>query len=147
MLTLAISFIFLDVPASKLVQNSDIQTYKQTDLAKYRGKYAIQGNRETREKRNKRKKGKLLIIQGVQKKIYHSFCLISVSNMLEDWYTIHMKGDIYTSEWSTKTFTPTRPERQEPIIVIIFEVAITLRQGGILFFLHCSGLFSRKISV
>ena len=45
------------------------------------------------------------VIQGVQKKISRSFCLISLAtNMLESWAIIHWKGGIHRFVWSTKTF-------------------------------------------
>ena len=35
----------------------------------------------------------------------HSFCSPSLArNMLEDWKIIHLKGEIHSSVWSTKTF-------------------------------------------
>ena len=44
-------------------------------------------------------------IQGVQKKMRRSFCLISLAtNMLESWHIIHWKGGIHSFVWSTKTF-------------------------------------------
>ena len=44
-------------------------------------------------------------IQGVQKKMRRSFCLISLAtNMLEGWDIIHWKGGIHSFVWSTKTF-------------------------------------------
>ena len=46
-----------------------------------------------------------LCIQGVQKKMRRSFCLISLAtNMLESWDIIHWKGGIHSFVWSTKTF-------------------------------------------
>ena len=37
--------------------------------------------------------------------LHRSFCLISlVTNILEDWDIIHLKGEIHISVWSTKTF-------------------------------------------
>ena len=45
------------------------------------------------------------IIQGVQKKMSRSFCLISLAtNMLESWDIIHWTGGIHSFVWSTKTF-------------------------------------------
>ena len=44
-------------------------------------------------------------IQGVQKKMSRSFCLISLAtNMQESWDIIHWKGGIHSFVWSTKTF-------------------------------------------
>ena len=42
-------------------------------------------------------------IQGVQKKMSRSFCLISLAtNMLEGWDIFHLKSGIHSSLWSTK---------------------------------------------
>ena len=47
----------------------------------------------------------LALVQGVQKKMSHSFCLISLAtNMLESWDITHWKGGIHSFIWSTKTF-------------------------------------------
>ena len=47
----------------------------------------------------------ILTIQGVQKKMSRSFCLISpLTNLLEGWDIIHWKGGIQSFVWSTKTF-------------------------------------------
>ena len=44
-------------------------------------------------------------VQGVNKKMRRSFCLISLAtNMLESWDIIHWKGGIHSFLWSTKTF-------------------------------------------
>ena len=44
-------------------------------------------------------------IQGVQKKMRRSFCLISLAtNMQEGWRIIHWKGVIHSFVWSTKFF-------------------------------------------
>ena len=46
-----------------------------------------------------------LRLQGVQKKMRLSFCIISlVTNMLEGRDIIHWKGGIHSFVWSTKTF-------------------------------------------
>ena len=47
----------------------------------------------------------VVVVQGVQKKMRRSFCLISLAaNMLEGWDIIHWKGGIHSFVWSTKTF-------------------------------------------
>ena len=69
------------------------------------------------EQKAPREKGKLFLllrtitcltnksIQGVQKKMCRSFCLISlVTNILGSWDIIHWKGGIHSFVWSTKTF-------------------------------------------
>ena len=46
-----------------------------------------------------------VVLQGVQKKMRRSFCLISLpTNMLEGWDITHWKGGIHSFVWSTKTF-------------------------------------------
>ena len=46
-----------------------------------------------------------ILVQGVQKKMSRSFCLISLAtNMLESWDIIHWKGGIHSFVWSTKAF-------------------------------------------
>ena len=48
---------------------------------------------------------KSVYLQGVQKKMRSSFCLVSLSaNMLEGWDIIHWKGGIHSFVWSRKTF-------------------------------------------
>ena len=48
---------------------------------------------------------KCVILQGVQKKMRRSFCLIPLAtNMLESWDLIHWKGGIHSFVWSKKTF-------------------------------------------
>ena len=49
------------------------------------------------------------IIKGEAKKnslnLRHSFCLISLAtNMLKGWDIIHLKGEIHSYVWNTKTF-------------------------------------------
>ena len=44
-------------------------------------------------------------IQGVQKKMSRSFCLISpATNTHKGWDIIHWKGEIHSFVWSKKTF-------------------------------------------
>ena len=48
--------------------------------------------------------GNSSMVQGVQKNMRRSFCLISLAtNMLESLNTIHWKGRIHSFVWSTKT--------------------------------------------
>ena len=48
------------------------------------------------------------LVQGIHKKMCRSFCLIALAtNMLEGWDTIHLKGEIHSSFWSTKTISKT----------------------------------------
>ena len=45
-------------------------------------------------------------LQGVQKKLRRSFCLISLAtNMLGGWDIIHWEGGIHSFVWSAKTCT------------------------------------------
>ena len=49
------------------------------------------------------------VVKGGTKKTslnsHHRFCLISLTkNILEGWDIIHLKGDIHSFVWSTKTF-------------------------------------------
>ena len=44
-------------------------------------------------------------VQGVNKEMCHSFCLISLAtNLQEGWDIIHWKGGIHSFIWSTKTY-------------------------------------------
>ena len=46
-----------------------------------------------------------LFLQGVQKKMRRSFCLITLAtNRLEGWDIFHLKGGTNSFVWSTKTF-------------------------------------------
>ena len=55
-------------------------------------------------------------VQGVHKKMSHSFCLISLAtHMLESWYKIHWEGGIHSFVWSTTFLYDIREPRYEQI--------------------------------
>ena len=70
------------------------------------------------------------LLEGVHKKMHHSFCLISLAtNMLEAWDIIHWKGGIPSFVWSTKTFLYDIQEPRYKQIKIGYQISKSLNIG------------------
>ena len=69
----------------------------------------------------------ILHVQGVQKKMSRSICLISLATkMQESWDMIHWKGGIHSFIWSTKTFLYDIREPRYKQIKIGYQISLCL---------------------